>query len=74
MRMSSLSTFSIPVTPHGLLGTPGDLELRKRMGMNGLNISNANLAGLMGDVDAGVTCDMLAMTLFLSVVSEGISE
>ena len=46
-RASSLSTFSIPVVPYELLGTPGNLELRKREGMNGLNISNANLAGLM---------------------------
>ena len=51
MRTSSLSTFSIPVTPYGLLGTPDNLKLRKRTGMNGLNISNANLAGLVGDVD-----------------------
>ena len=28
--------------------------------MNGLNISNANLAGLMEDVNAGVTCDMIS--------------
>ena len=58
MRTSSLSTFSIPVTPYGLLGTSGNLELRKMTGMNGLNISNTNLAGLMGDVDAGVMCDV----------------
>ena len=51
MRASPLLTFSVPVTPYRLMGT-GDLKLRKRMGMNGLNISNANLAGLMGDVDA----------------------
>ena len=52
--------FSILVTPYDLLGTPGNLELRKSMGMNGLNISNANLADLVGDVDAGVTCDVVS--------------
>ena len=57
---SSLSTFSVPITPYGLLGTLGDLELRKRTGMNELNISNANLAALVGDVDAGVTCDVVS--------------
>ena len=46
-----------PVMPYGLLGTPGNLELWKRMGVSGLNINNANLAGLMGDVDARLMCD-----------------
>jgi len=56
MRASSLSTFSVPVTPYGLLGTPGNLELRKRMGVSGLNVNDASLAGLVGDVDASLTC------------------
>ena len=57
---SSLSTFSVLVMPYGLLGTPGNLEQRKRKGMNGLIISNANFAGLVGDADAGVTCDVVS--------------
>ena len=36
-------------------GNPRYLMLRKGMGMNGLNISNVNPAGLMGDVDVGIT-------------------
>ena len=55
-----LSTFGIPVMLDGLLGTPGNLELRKRTGLNGLNISNGNLAGLVRYVDAGVTCDVVS--------------
>ena len=74
MLTSSLSSFSVPVTPYGLMGTPGDLELRKRTGMNKLNISNANLAGLMGDVDADVTCDMISHGTLLASHIEGISE
>jgi len=34
-----------------VFGNLRNLELRKRTGMNRLNISNANLTGLMGDVD-----------------------
>ena len=52
-------------------GNP-DLELRKGTGMNGLNISNVDLAGLMGDVDAGVTCDMISRdTLLVSRIFRG---
>ena len=59
--------FSVPVMPYGLLGTPGNLELRKSMGMNGLNISNANLVDLVGDYDVGVTCDVFSHgTLLIS--------
>ena len=54
--------------PYGLLGTPGALKLRKRIDMNGLNISNANLVSLIGDLDAGVTCDVVSHN------TEGISE
>ena len=57
--------FSVSVTPYGLLRTHGNLELRKKTGMNGLNISNANVAGLVGDVDAGVTCDVASHGTFL---------
>jgi len=49
--------FRIPVTPHGLLGTPGNLELRKRTGMSWLTVNNADLAGLVVDVDAGLACN-----------------
>ena len=49
--------FSVPVTSYGLLGTPGNLGLRKRTGVSGLNVNNVDLVGLVGDVDAGLTCD-----------------
>jgi len=42
---------------HGLLGTPGNLELRKRKGVAKLAFNDVGLAGLMGDVDVGLTCD-----------------
>jgi len=45
----SLSTLSVPVIPYRLLGTPDDLELRKRKGMNGLNVNHTDLAGLTYD-------------------------
>jgi len=57
MRASSLSTFSVPVTPYDLLGTPGNLELRKRTGVSGPTVNNVDLAGLVGDVDASLPCD-----------------
>ena len=41
-------------------------EWRKSTGMNGLNISNANLAGLVGDVDAGVTYDAVSHNILLT--------
>ena len=34
--------------------------------MNRLNISNASLAGLVGDVDAGITCDVVSHGTLLS--------
>ena len=52
-----LSTFGILVTLYGLLGTPDNLELRKRKGVAGLTFNNVGLAGLVGDIDAGLTCD-----------------
>ena len=58
--MSSLSTFGVLVTPYGLLGIPGNLALRKRTGVNGMNINNANLTGLMGDINEGVTYDAVS--------------
>ena len=36
----------------------GKLELRKRKGVAGLTINNVDLAGLVRDIDAGLTCDM----------------
>ena len=63
--MPSLSLRSIPVTSYGLMGTPSNLALRKGMGMNELNISNVNHAGLMGDVDAGVTYDAVSYDILL---------
>jgi len=66
MRASPLSTFSVPVTPYGLLGNPANLEIRKRTSMSGLNISNANLAGLIGDIDTGVTYDAVSHGILLT--------
>ena len=66
MRTSPLSTFGVLVTPYGLMGTPGNLVLRKRMGMNGLNISNVNHTGLIADVDAGVTYDAVSHDILLA--------
>ena len=60
MRASSLSTFSVPVTPYRLLGTPGDLELRKRTGVSRLNVNHADLTGFVGNIDAGLTCDAVS--------------
>ena len=47
-----LSMFSIPVMFHGLLGTPDNLELRKRRGVARLAFNDVGLTGLVGDVDA----------------------
>ena len=47
-----LSMFNIPVTLYGLLGTPGNLELRERKGVVRLTFNDAGLVGLVGDVDA----------------------
>jgi len=57
MCASPLLTFSISITLYGLLGTPGNLELRKGKDVAGLTFNNVGLAGLVGDVDAGLTCD-----------------
>ena len=57
MRASPLSTFGVLVTPYGLLGTPGNLELRKRTGVAGLTANNVDLAGFVGDIDVGLTGD-----------------
>ena len=55
--VSLLSTFDISVTLHGLLGTPGNLELRKTKGEAKSAFNNVGLVGLVGDVDAGLTYD-----------------
>jgi len=44
--------FSILVMLHGLLGTPGNLELRKRRGVVRLAFNDVGIAGLVRDVDA----------------------
>ena len=51
--MSPLSTFGILVTLYELLGTPGNLELRKRKGVAGLTFNNVGHAGQMRDIDVG---------------------
>ena len=40
-----------------VVGNPDNLKLRKRTGVSGLNVNHVDLAGLVGDVDAGLTCD-----------------
>jgi len=42
---------------YGLLEPPGNVELRKRKGVAKLAFDDVGLAGLMGDVDADLTCD-----------------
>ena len=53
-----LSTFSIPVMLHGLLGTPGNLELRslERKGTTRLAFIIIGLAGLVRDINVGHIC------------------
>ena len=48
-----MSTFSISVILHGLLGNPDNLELRnvERRGVARLAFNDVGLAGLVGDVD-----------------------
>ena len=53
---SPLSTVGIPVMLYGLLGTPGNLELRKTVVVVGLTVKNVSLAGLIRDIDEGVMC------------------
>jgi len=45
--VTSLSMFSILVTLYGLLGIPGNLELRKRRGVARLAFNDVILVGLM---------------------------
>jgi len=57
-----LSTFNILVTLHGLLGTPGNLGLRKKRGMTRFAFNDVGFADPVRDVDAdhatknGVVC------------------
>ena len=52
--------------PYGLLGTPGNLDLRKRTGVSGLNVNYIDITGLVGDVDAGVTYDAVSHDILLT--------
>jgi len=56
--VTPLSTFSILVTLHELLGTPVNMELRnlERRGTARLTFIIVGLADLVGDVDAGHMC------------------
>jgi len=56
MCATPLLTFSISITLHGLLATPGNLELRnvERRGVIKLAFNDV---GLVGDGDAGHTRD-----------------
>ena len=58
MCVMPLSTFSIKVTLHGLLRTPGNLELRnlKRRGTPRLAFIVVGIVGLVRDIDAGHMC------------------
>ena len=38
-----------------VVGNPRNLELRKRTGVSGLTVNNIDLAGLIGDIDVGLT-------------------
>ena len=55
-----MSTLGIPVMLHGLLGAPGNLELRKRKGVAKLAFNDVDLAGLVGDVDTGLMYDAVS--------------
>ena len=59
MCATPLSTFSILVKSHGLLGTPSSLELKnvERRSMARLAFNDVGLADLVGDVDAGQAAD-----------------
>ena len=63
-RAPSLSPLNVPVSSCGWKGTPGNLALRK--GMDGMDIRNINHAGLLGDVDAGVTHDAISHDILLT--------
>jgi len=54
----ALSPIHPPLGDFRLLGTPGNLELRKRTGVARMTINNVGLMDLVRDVDVGVTCDM----------------
>jgi len=72
--VTPLSILSIPVTHHGSLGTPGNLELRKRRSMASLAFNNVGLVGLMEDVDAGHARTWPEMVLFASAIFGEVSE
>jgi len=49
---------TIPVMLHELLGTPGNLELRKIRALERLAFNDVGLTGLVGDIDADHVRDM----------------
>jgi len=66
--------FGIPIMLYRLLGSPGNLKLRKRKGVAKLAFDDVGLTGLMGDVDADLTCVQPAMTLFVPATPGEVSE
>jgi len=69
-----LSTFDIPITLHGLLGTPGNLELRKRRDMAILAFNDVDLTSLVGDVNAGHAHDAARNSPVCIGHAQGVSE
>ena len=57
MCVTPLSTFSIPVMPHGLLRIPDNMELRniEKRGVARLAFNDVGITGFVGDVDTGHT-------------------
>jgi len=74
MRVSPLSMLDIPVTLHRLLGTPGNLELRKKKGVAKLAFNDVGLAGLMETLTWALHAMRPAMTLFAPTTSREVSE
>jgi len=56
---------------HGLLRTPGNLELRKRKGVSRLTLNDVSLAGLVGDVERAMRSKM---ALFAQAIFGEVSE
>ena len=48
-----------------VVGTPGNLELRKRRGVTRLAFNDVDLAGLVGDVDVGHAMTWPEIALFV---------
>ena len=71
---SPLSTFSILVTLHGLLGTLCNLELRKRKDVAKLAFNDVGPADLVGDVDVGHVRDAARNSPVCAAIFGEVSE